>query len=165
MAARIAKTNSAYVEAIKKVKSQAPELMAKIRDGVVNVPEAKKLAKLSPSERNRVLELCNGEPVTADLLQEAIKKAKYEVRQKAAKSFAKKNGGSGNILHGDMGLLWDRLEDNSVDLFLTDPPYTQAELYERLSELAAAKLKPGDCALPTVGRCTFSTHWTPWQST
>lgn len=152
MAARITKTNSAYVEAIKKVNATAPDLMKKLRDGVVNIPEAKKLAKLTLKERNRVLELCNGEAVTAELLQETIKKVKYEVRQKAAKSFARKNSGKRNILHGDMGLLWDRLDDNSVDLFLTDPPYMDAVLYERLSELAAAKLKPGGLCLAYCGQ-------------
>jgi hypothetical protein len=152
MAARVAKTNSAYVEVVKKVSVTAPELIDKIRDGIINVPEAKKLAKLSLRERNRVLAHCDGEPVTAELLQEAIKKTKYEARQRAAKSFAKKNSGSGNILHGDMGLLWDRLDDNSVDLFLTDPPYMKADLYERLSELAAAKLKPGGLCLAYCGQ-------------
>ena len=79
---------------------------------------------------------------------------KFEARQKAAKSFAKKNNAAGDqgILHGDMGLLWDRLDDNSVDLFLTDPPYMDFSLYERLSELAAAKLKPGGLCLAYCGQ-------------
>lgn len=41
------------------------------------------------------------------------------------------------------GMYW-QIADTSVDLFLTDPPYgaDAIPLYERLAELAAAKLKP-----------------------
>lgn len=58
------------------------------------------------------------------------------------------------ILTGDMALLFDALEDNSVDLFFTDPPYLENTLpeYTRLSELAACKLKPGGLLLTYSGQ-------------
>jgi ParB-like chromosome segregation protein Spo0J len=56
------------------------------------------------------------------------------------------------VFHGDLGLLWDRLADGSVDLFLTDPPWTEADAYDRLGRLAAAKLKPGALCLAYAGQ-------------
>jgi DNA modification methylase len=59
-----------------------------------------------------------------------------------------------NIIVADMGILWDRLEDASVDLIFTDPPYGKhgPEVYERLSALAVAKLKPGGLCLAYAGK-------------
>jgi DNA modification methylase len=51
-----------------------------------------------------------------------------------------------------MRLLWDRLKDNSVDLFLTDPIYNDVAAYERLAELAGAKLKAGGLCLAYAGQ-------------
>jgi hypothetical protein len=52
------------------------------------------------------------------------------------------------ILTGNNSQLWSHLADNSVDLFLTDPPYADVEAYAKLGELAAAKLKDGGvCAV------------------
>ena len=58
----------------------------------------------------------------------------------------------GNILTGPASRLWDKLKNGSVDLFLTDPPYTQVELYNDLAELAASKLKPGGLCLAYCGQ-------------
>jgi hypothetical protein len=49
----------------------------------------------------------------------------------------------GQVFTGDMWQLHSRLEDGSVDLFLTDPPYGEPSEYGRLAELAALKLKDG----------------------
>ena len=60
----------------------------------------------------------------------------------------------GDILTGDMALLWKRLADNSVDLFLTDPPYSASALdsYSELSRLAQEKLKPGGYCIAYSGQ-------------
>ncbi|MGA2066879.1 MAG: DNA methyltransferase [Thermoguttaceae bacterium] len=57
----------------------------------------------------------------------------------------------GNILSAPATTLWERLDDDSVDLFLTDPPYAEINLYRELAELAAAKLKPGGLCLAYAG--------------
>jgi hypothetical protein len=44
------------------------------------------------------------------------------------------------------------LKDDSVDLFLSDPPYAEVEQYGRLAELAAAKLKPSGLCLAYTGQ-------------
>jgi site-specific DNA-methyltransferase (adenine-specific) len=58
------------------------------------------------------------------------------------------------IITGDNKLLWKRLEDESVDLFFTDPPYGKSSLksYSDLAELAAAKLKPSGLCLAYCGQ-------------
>jgi hypothetical protein len=43
-------------------------------------------------------------------------------------------------------------------LFLSDPPYVQAESYERLAELAAAKLKAGGLCLAYTGQLYFQAN-------
>ena len=61
IAARMARTNSAYVEAVKSIGKQAPELLAKIRSGILRVPDAARLARLPHAERRGLLKRCNGE--------------------------------------------------------------------------------------------------------
>jgi DNA modification methylase len=52
------------------------------------------------------------------------------------------------ILTGDISKLSRRLEDNSADLFLTDPPWQEARHFETLAQIAKAKLKSGGlCAV------------------
>jgi hypothetical protein len=59
-----------------------------------------------------------------------------------------------NVITGDMSCLWDRLDDDSVDLFFTDPPYSRDALgcYSQLAELASSKLKPGGRCLAYCGK-------------
>jgi 16S rRNA G966 N2-methylase RsmD len=57
----------------------------------------------------------------------------------------------GNILTGDISRLFEYLENRSVDLILTDPPYERIDLYSQLGELAAQKLKPGCLCLAYCG--------------
>jgi len=64
VAARITKTNSAYVEAVKSLKTTAPELVEEIRSGRIRVPQATELAKLPAAKRKQALKrIENGEPV------------------------------------------------------------------------------------------------------
>jgi hypothetical protein len=154
IAARMTNTNSAYVQAVKTIQSQAPELLDKVRNGILKVPDAAKLARLSRTERRGVLRLCDGKPVNAAELHDLTRQVKKETRQRAATAFARssKSTSDQGIIVGDMDVLWKRLDDDSVDLFLTDPPYTQIDLYQRLAELAAAKLKPSGICLAYTGQ-------------
>jgi predicted methyltransferase len=65
----------------------------------------------------------------------------------------------GNVLTGDMRQLCSRLDDDSVDLILSDPPYADLGAYSRLAELAAAKLKPGGVCVAYSGTMTLPTTW------
>jgi hypothetical protein len=64
IAARLTRSGSRYVEAVKAIRATAPELIEMIRGGQLNVPAAKRVADLSPSVRARVLQSVNGEEVS-----------------------------------------------------------------------------------------------------
>lgn len=89
------------------------------------------------------------EPSTAGVLR-LVKEHQQEERREQAAAEGPKSGG--NILSAPASTLWSKLADDSVTLFLTDPPYEQMERYEELAELAAAKLKPGCLALAYCGQ-------------
>ena len=55
IAARVMKTNAAYVKAIKAVRQDAPELVEEVRSGKLTVPEARELARAPASIRRKVL--------------------------------------------------------------------------------------------------------------
>lgn len=65
VAARITKTNSAYVQAVKAVGKQAPDLLDAIRSGHLNVPDAVKLAKVPTQERKKMLKKLQAGGITA----------------------------------------------------------------------------------------------------
>ena len=152
IAARMTGSNAAYVQRVKTIREQAPELLDTIRSGALRVPDAARLARLPAGERKGILRRCNGHPMTAGDLREVARQVKTEIRQRAARAFARTTTSSSNIFVGDLGLLHGRLQDGSADLFLTDPPYNRIDLYERLAELAAAKLKPGGLCLAYTGQ-------------
>jgi hypothetical protein len=153
VAARIARSNPRYVETIKRLSQEAPELVPKIRSGHLSVPIASRLSRLEPRERTKILDRTQGEEIDSRRLQELTRTVLNESRHQSAKEFARTSRARRDqgILVGDLGLLWDRLEDDSVDLFLTDPPFDDLSAYERLAELAAAKLKPGKLCLAYTG--------------
>lgn len=66
-----------------------------------------------------------------------------------AESIGPKSGG--HILTGPASRLWDRLDDESIDMFFSDPPYADMDRYAELAELAAAKLKPSRLCLAYTG--------------
>jgi hypothetical protein len=150
-AARLTRSGSRYVEAVKAIRDTAPELIEKIRGGQLNIPNARRVADLSPSVRAKVLQSVNGEEVSRFKLAELITQARTEERREKV-TRARKTGGDQNILVGDMGILRDRLKDGSVDLFLTDPIYNDVPAYERLAELAGATLKAGGLCLAYAGQ-------------
>jgi hypothetical protein len=137
---------------VKSIQKQAPELLDQVRNGIIGVPDAKKLSKLPEADRRKLLGKCNDHPLGSGEVHNLINEVKKERRQKAAVAFSQQSNDDGNILVGDLGILHKQLKDDEADIFLTDPPYAQVELYERLAELAAAKLKPGRLCLAYAGQ-------------
>lgn len=148
IAARIARTNSTYVHAVKLMETTAPELIDEVRSGKITVPEARELSRSSSSIRRKVLDVLNNGGAKRKVSR-LIREADIAARKASARRYANANGEATkhDILHGDMKLLGKRLKDASVKMFLTDPPYAEPELYCRLAELAAAKLVPGGLCL------------------
>jgi len=64
------------------------------------------------------------------------------------------------LLHGDftLTLIQKEVQDNSVDLILTDPPYSQDSLilYQELSKFATRVLKPGGSIVTFVGHIVLN---------
>lgn len=91
----------------------------------------------------------------------SLKEAKFEVqeyirqRQRDAALTTHRRGE--HIYTGDFTKLWNVVEDDSVDLFLSDPPYEKdaIALYGRLAELAQRKLKPGGLCAVMCGQLFF----------
>jgi hypothetical protein len=108
----------------------------------------KALAALPEQDFNRYLESRN--PTTAGAVRLAREHQTEVRRDRIARAGA---DAGGNILTGSVQLLWDYLQDDSVDLFFTDPPYDAAGIptYSELAKLAAAKLKPGALCLAYAG--------------
>lgn len=81
--------------------------------------------------------------------------SEYKRRQKTkeVESKPRYQEGSG-IITGDNSLLYDKLEDDTVDLFFTDPPYNEnsINLFNKLAALAQTKLKPGGLCLTYSGQ-------------
>jgi len=83
--------------------------------------------------------------------QEKREKREEQRRQLVAEASSRPATDDSGILVGDLSLLDAKLDDDSVDLFFTDPPYKgdddSVALYGRLADLAQAKLKPGGLCL------------------
>jgi hypothetical protein len=125
----------------------SPDVTFKLRDlGITRNQSAKwqSAATLPAADFERYV-TTNREPTTAGLL-----KLVHEHRRAEAAAGGPRSGG--HILTAPASTLWQRLDDASVDLFLTDPPYSEIDLYRDLAELAACKLKPGGLCLAYCGQ-------------
>jgi hypothetical protein len=60
IAAKLTRTNSHYVEQVKRIQAKSPEVVEKIREGVVKVAEAAELAELPPARLKVALRKLNG---------------------------------------------------------------------------------------------------------
>jgi hypothetical protein len=124
------------------------ELLRSVVNGRLTVHEAKQLVDSPASIRRKVLGIV-GKGGARRKVSRMIREAIVSARKASARRYATTNGTGDdqNILHGDMKLLWKRLDDASVKMILTDPPYADVEAYGRLAELAAAKLVQGGLCL------------------
>lgn len=146
-------TNRQYVLDAKRMASTTPELLEHVSAGVITIPEAKKLASLSPAIRRATLKkLLSGKV-------RSVKDAQYQARRE------KRNKTPRNLPR-----VTDRyklhvcdirdavssaiIASQSVDAIITDPPYPQTylPLYGTLAQLADNTLKPGGSLLVLTGR-------------
>jgi hypothetical protein len=143
------------------VRSQAVTTLPRLRDlGVSKMQSSRWQREASVPERVFARHIADvqdkGKELTStgllDLAKKVARQAFIRKRQRAARAYAAKVKApeDQNILLGDMGLLWDRLRDNEVGCFFTDPPWSNLECYARLAQLAAAKLKPGGNRSPVI---------------
>jgi SAM-dependent methyltransferase len=145
------------------VRSQAVTTLPRLKDiGISKMQSSRWQREASVPERVFARHIADvqdkGKELTStgllDLAKQLTKQAQRRKRCRAARAYAAKvkTPADQGVLLGDMGLLWDRLKDDSVDLVFTDPPWSNLECYVRLAQLAAAKLKPGGLCLCYVGK-------------
>ncbi len=109
VAARLFRTNHNYVQTIKSISSEAPELVDEIRSGKITVPDARELVRVSPSIRKKVLSVVgNGGPKRKVI--RVIRQAQVAARINSAQQFAQKNGSNAQF------------ENSSVPLRVPEPP-------------------------------------------
>jgi len=94
IAARIAKSNPRYVESVKSINANAPELVERIRAGELNVTEAKKLAAHQVRRNGR-----------------------------KRKSIRRNGDDTARVICGDCVDLIPAFDDGSVNLVLCSPPF------------------------------------------
>lgn len=122
--------NGKYVSDAKNLEKQAPDLLEKVRDGEITIPEAKRELRKREAEAQK---------------QEVL--AKYD----------KVNVWTGalNINSIEVASIYDLdLPKESIDMVFTDPPYHDEYigLYERLAEVAVHALKPGGYCMAYAGK-------------
>jgi hypothetical protein len=131
-----------YVSDMKRVERDAPELVPLVRAGVITVPDAKLLARQSPELRELVLQsLDSGR---CKNVKRAIDEAKRDLLR-AQLPTAPLETSAYRLLCGDLAEVHHEIEDASVDVIITDPPYPRQYLgtFELLARLAQRILKPG----------------------
>jgi hypothetical protein len=116
-------SNSTYVKDAKKLQEKAPDLLEKVHNGKMRIPEAKREMKA---------------------------RASAEIRTQAAAEIKQANS---NIIIGDFWANANNVPDNSLSLIFTDPPYDKAAeaSIAHLADFAARKLAPGGSVLFYLG--------------
>jgi site-specific DNA-methyltransferase (adenine-specific) len=150
----------------KKADQAGPSFSAAMKEAGIPLTTAKRWqqeASVPEADVEKYFAHCDkaGEEITSagvrELAREKANQDRREQRDAAAKTYAATvtTEDDQSIFIGDsMGILWDKLDDGSVDMFFTDPPYGKLgpEVYERLSALAVAKLKPSGLCLAYAGK-------------
>jgi DNA modification methylase len=136
-AARIAKTNSTYVETVKAISKAAPELIEKVRNGDLSIPDAKRLADIPKDQRKELLRSVNGKSHNGEIFRQwksfGTPKAPKPVHRTANER--KSRVEAVTLIHGDCRDQLKKVPTKSVDAIITDPPYPEVKReYGRISE-------------------------------
>jgi len=139
--------NTAVMVAIRK---KAPDVFAAVKAGSLpKVAEARAIAALPSDQRADVLARVERgvSPKTA------VRAVCTEATAKAVVK-AKRQSDRFRVIVGDMNVVLPTMPAHSVDIIITDPPYSRESLpvYEQLSLRAAHVLRPGGSCLVLVGQ-------------
>lgn len=127
-AAAIVGTNDRYVSDAKRIEKKAPDLLNKVRNGSATIPEVKREIKERERQERREQTVEQGS-------KSASATERYELR------------------HGDLATELNTLDASSVNVIITDPPYSVEflPLYEVLAEQSARVLKDGGLCVVMCG--------------
>jgi site-specific DNA-methyltransferase (adenine-specific) len=162
-------TNRQYVSDAKKIKEQAPDLLAHVKDGTLAIANATKLLKADEDTREAVIEKVKaGKKFT-----EATRLVKEKRRKEAIENNKPSTDYNPNIYLADIRDGLPFIKDESVDIIITDPPYPKEflPLFSDLSRVASRVLKTGGLCVVMSGQtflpevfsrlCEHLTyHWT-----
>jgi 16S rRNA G966 N2-methylase RsmD len=163
IAAGLVNTNRTYISTAKKLSRQAPEVFEAVKEGKVNLAQAKKIAELPEGLRENVIEKIKDNGNNGG--KNNIGKVIAEVRRSAVKEQPDSDlliSASNNlitvtdrisIIRGDFREEMEKIPDESISLIFTDPPYDaeHIQLYEELASIAARKLKQGGSLIAYAG--------------
>ncbi len=135
IAARLTKTNSAYVEAIKGISRNAPDLLDGIRSGILKVPDAVILAQLPKRRRQRILRMVQDAPDKR--LKRIIREA--ELATMRSTPTPSRNGKAKDadiqVWCGDcLTAMRSRIGDATISTVVTSPPYNIGVQYNRYQD-------------------------------
>lgn len=137
IAARLTKSNSAYVAALKAVSKTAPELIEKVRAGDLSVPDAKRLSEIPKEKRKELLRAVNGKSHNGEFLREW----RHEYTPKPLTPVARKKTDrqarieTATLIHGDCRKELKKIASQSIDAVISDPIYPEVNRdYGRISE-------------------------------
>lgn len=126
IAARLAATNSAYVERAKRLHTACPDVIEAVRLGRLTLAEAVRLARFSADVRDRAVQVRSLEPDRGltDVIREVL------AASPPAPTPARRHRGRIRIWCGDcLSLLRTSIDDASVDVVCTSPPYNVGVRY------------------------------------
>ena len=149
-AAKIGVSERTVERSIQLAKTFTPEQKEAIKRSAIPQPDATKLVQLDAPVRQAVIEKITTGP--AKNVKEAKSVVKREELVEAAKTVVLPP--TIQLLHGNFLEAGQQVEDNSVDLVFTDPPYHEEHLglWSDLGFFAARVLKPGGMLLAYSGQ-------------
>ncbi len=162
LAAKDFGTNEKYVQHAKDIMKHAPELEEHIANGTITLPDAKAIANLPKESQSAIVEQATkkkeqtGRRVSKPI-KDAIKEEKTKVKKEQITEQAKTIILPNSIQllpPGDFMEIGTCIQDNSVSLIFTDPPYQEEQLllWTHLSSFAQRVLTPGGILLAYSGQ-------------
>jgi SAM-dependent methyltransferase len=137
IAARLTKSNYAYVEAVKSISKSAPELIEKVRAGDLSIPDAKRLLDIPKEKRKELLQKVNGQSHNGEIFQQW----RQEHTQKSLKPVSRGKADrqariqATTLIHGDCRKELKKIASKSAEAIITDPIYPEVKRdYGRISE-------------------------------
>jgi site-specific DNA-methyltransferase (adenine-specific) len=123
IAARITRTNSAYVEKVKSINRKAPDILPSLKLGRMTLSEAGRLAMVDAERRQKILAEADQHP--HEPMKRLMRKVLTATATKATASTSRKKGKI-EIWCGDcLKLMKEKVADDSISVVTTSPPYNQ----------------------------------------
>ena len=120
------------------------------REHHISTRKIREIAELAKTDPDIVNRIANAELSLRDARESVLERVRQAKIKDALRTHVRGQG----IHTGHMNRLFRILDDDSVDLFITDPPWQKSDLslYSELGKLAQQKLKPGKFCLVLCGQ-------------